>query len=674
MKLSRSWIEDYVDLGGLSDDDVAERLTEIGHTVEGVEHAGDDTVFDVEFTTNRVDAMSHLGIARELAAAFDREMRNLPREEPGREQGENVTIRIEVPEMCGRFSGLLIRGVRVGPSSELVQRRLEAVGLRPISNLVDATNYVMMALGHPLHAYDFDRLRESTIVVRDAKKGEVLRSLDGIDRRLEPGDVVIADGGRGVGLGGVIGGANTEIDDTTTNVLLECAHFAPSVIRRTARRLGISTDASYRFERGVDPSDTVRAVVAAADLILEMAGGERIELIDVVARPAERASVTLRNERLDLFGAGSVEPGFAKSVLARLGMEPRDVDGGIEISVPTWRGDVEQEIDLIEEVLRFHGYNNVPAALPRVTSGDDRHDPVLLAEERVRNVLVAAGLSETINYGFVHESENAMVSDETPLAITNALTENIASMRVSLLPGLLQTVQHNLSYGNRDGAIFEVGHTYHRSASGADEFSRAGIALFGSVPSHWGDPHRAVDFFDVKGIVEAVAKTFHVDLEFDRAELKWAREGAGASARVGDRVVARSGVVARGILQKAGIKGDVIAAEIDIEPLLGASGDWTMTEVSRFPGVPMVLRLMHAPDLEYGTMAAKIRELDVPYLRRVGIWDRFVPAKDAEEVKTTLGMWYQANDRSLTQDEVAAIHDELAGNVKRLLPVKIVES
>lgn len=673
MKLLRSWIEDYVDLGDLSDDRIAEKLTEIGHPVEAMEAEGSDAVFDIEFTTNRVDAMSHLGIARELAAAFALDLRELPREEECSERGEQVTIRIDAPEMCTRYTGLLIRGVTVGPSSELIQTRLDAVGLHSINNIVDATNYVMMALGHPLHAFDFDRVKDATIVVRAGRQGEVIRSLDAVDRRLMPSDVVIADPRRGVALGGVIGAANSEIDESTKNVLLECAHFTPSVIRRTAKRLGIHTDASYRFERGVDPGDTVRAAVAAADLIIELGGGEVVERVDVIARQAERPVVRLRSARLDLFSASSIEPGYAKDLLDRLGMEASDAEDGIDVRIPTWRGDVEQEIDLVEEVLRFHGYNNVPSGLPRLSTGDDRHDPILSAEELVRNVLVGTGLTEAVNYGFVHEAQNALVSDESPLGVSNALTENIASMRVSLLPGLLDTVHHNLSYGNRDGGMFEVGRTYHRAGDAATERSRAAVVLFGSSPQHWGNPHRAFDFFDAKGIVESVAKAFHVTLGFERASDKWMRDGGGAAGRLGDHVIARVGVLSRDVLQKMGIKGDVVAAEVDIEALVECAPDWQMDEVSRFPGVPMVLRLMHGPELEYGTIVAKIRELKTPNLQTIGIWDRFVPSKDASEVKTTLGMWYQANDRSLTQDEVAATHAALAGEVARRLPVKVIE-
>jgi len=284
MKLSRDWLSDYVDLSDLSDDELGRRFTHIGHAIESVERHGSDTVFDLEITTNRVDAMSHLGMARELAAALGRPSVATDFS-PSRDglkpvPTQGVTIRIEAPEMCSRFSGIVVRNVSVKPSPPEIQRRLEAVGLRPISNLVDATNYVMAALGHPLHAYDLDKLAEHTIIVRRGKAGESIKTLDGETRKIDAETVVIADAKRAIGLGGIMGGFDTEITASTKNVLIECAWFNPSIIRRTARRLGLKTDASYRFERRVDPNDTL----AAAAEVARMIGGDAEAPIDVIAQ------------------------------------------------------------------------------------------------------------------------------------------------------------------------------------------------------------------------------------------------------------------------------------------------------------------------------------------------------------------------------------------------------
>ncbi|HEY3055094.1 MAG TPA: phenylalanine--tRNA ligase subunit beta [Thermoanaerobaculia bacterium] len=670
MKLSRDWLSDYVDLSGLSDEELGTRFTEIGHAVESIERHGDDTVFDLEITTNRVDAMSHMGMARELAAALGRELRPSPgaSRRPLPEGDGSVRIRIDVPEMCSRYTGLVIRGVNVKPSPPKVRQRLEAVGMRAINNIVDATNYVMLTLSHPLHAFDLDKLAEKTIIVRRGNKGEKMKSLDGEVRDIDPNTVVIADARHAVALGGIIGGAESEISDSTRNVLLECAWFDPGTVRRTARRIGIRTDASYRFERRVDPNDTVLAAQMTADMMIGTAEAP----IDVVAVRHERESVRLRESRLSDASGGVVGIGYALDLFRRLGFEARQTSDGIDVTVPTYRGDIHEETDLIEEVLRFYGLNKVPASLPRLTTGDARPSLIGEVEDEVRRILVGCGLSEVVNYSFIHPDYNAMFSGERAVAITNALTENLGAMRVTMLPGLLENAVYNRSYGTRDGALFEMGRTYHRDGEKVREHHRAAFVLYGSLGEHWGDPKRAVDFFDAKGIVEEVAAKLHVDLSFAASDTEWLRNGKRAVARHGDRVIATVGFLSNETLQRFGIKGDVLAAEIDTEALLASTAKWKMSDIARFPGIPMILALTHGRDLEYERLIDTIRSLEVPYLHEVGLRDRFVPDGEQNTIKTTLGMWYQAFDRSLTQDEVGQLHQQLAARVADLLPVKLL--
>lgn len=668
MKISRQWLEDYVDLAGLGDAEISDRLTEIGHAVESVERHGDDTVFDVEFTSNRVDAMSHFGLARELAAATGRALRPPAPNIPELKQTGEVQIFIDAPELCTRYTGLVLHGVKVQPSEEKVQRRLDAVGLRPINNLVDATNYIMLALGHPIHAFDLSQIAQKTIRVRRGSRGETLKSLEGQLRRIDEQTCVIADAQRPLALGGIIGGANSEINENTRDVLLECAHFVPGVIRRTAKRLEIKTDASYRFERGVDPGDTVLAITAAAHLILQ-AGGERGDLVDLIALPPPQRAIPLRDSRLREASAGTVGIGFALELFRRLGMNVSLTPGGIQVTVPTYRGDLAEEDDLIEEAMRFFGYNNIPAALPRVSTGDVRIDPAGEAEERIRDILVGCGLTETVSYSFIHPDHNRRFSDEPPILITNALTENIASMRLSLFPGLLQAVAFNRGYGNRDGALFEVGRTYHADGQQVRERHVAAFVTFGTITTHWGDARRGTDYFDAKGYIEAVARQYHVELTFEPAERPFFR--LGSVARSGETTIATAGVLARELLQRFDIKGDVVAGEIDIDRLIPSVRPWKMRPVSRFPGKPMVLSFLHPPELQYAEVVERIRAFEVPYLQDIGIWDRFVAAGSGE-VKTALGMWYQAMDRTLTEEEVSAIHRQVAARLAAALPVRVI--
>jgi phenylalanyl-tRNA synthetase beta chain len=700
MKFSRAWLNDYVDLSDLSDDHLGTRLTEIGHAVESVESHGDDTVFDLEITTNRVDAMSHAGMARELAAALGRPQFGTPASPPAglakpalsaAEGSSPPTIRIEAPEMCARFSAQVIRNVTIKPSSPEIARRLEEVGLRPINNIVDITNYVMIALGHPMHAYDLDRLAGQTIIVRRGTQGESVKTLDGEMRKIDTDTVVIADAQRAVGLGGIMGGFESEITSSTKNLLLECAWFDPSTIRRTARRLGLKTDASYRFERRVDPNDTLAIIAEAARMIVASGGGIAETPIDVVAAEVTPKTIRLRSTRLHEASADSVGIGYALDLFRRLGFGAEQVHDGLLVTVPTYRGDIFEEADLIEEVLRFFGLNNVPAELPRVTTGDVRREAADVAEDAIRDVLVGCGLSEAVNYSFIRPEWNALISDETPIMITNALSESIEAMRLSLIPGLLETVAFNRSYGTRDGAFFEVGRTYHRRGVGetkgpssnshtphptphsaVHEHHRIAIVLYGSIGTFWGDAKRPVDFFDIKGIVEQIASKMHAGVTFAASDQRWLRSGKRAIAWHGDREIASVGFLASDVLQHFGIKGDVAVAEIDIETIITSSDtEWKMAPVARFPGVPMILALTHARDLEYQRIIETIRSFNVAHLHEIGLRDRFVP-EGTDIIKTTLGMWYQAFDRSLTQEEIAGYHQNLASRLAATLPVKLL--
>src|ERR1051326_468346 len=675
MKLSRDWISDYVDLSDISDEELSRRFTEIGHAVESMESHDDDTVFDLEITTNRVDAMSHLGMARELAAALGREVRPAEAGAPlpnvpsgnGAPASAGISIRIDAPEMCSRFSAQVLRNVKVQDSTYRIQQRLEAVGLRPINNIVDVTNYVMLALGHPMHAYDLDKIAGASIVVRSGNPGEKIKTLDGETRSVDRDTCVIADGSRGIGLGGVMGGEESEISATTRNVLLECAWFQPSIIRRTARRLGMKTDASYRFERRVDPNNTVDVIAMAASMI----GGEPEAPIDVVASRVEPKKLRLRTAKLHEQSAGAVGAGYALDLFRRLGFDASVSDDGIDVVVPTYRGDIHEEMDLVEEVLRFFGLDNVPASLPRLTTGDVRPNVVGDAEDNVRRILAGCGLSEAVNYAFVPAAQNALFTSEEPVKIANALSENIAEMRLSLIPGLLETVAFNRSYGTRDGALFEAGRTYHKNGDAVRERHRVAAVMYGAIGSHWSDAKRAVDFFDIKGIAEQIADKLHVDLTFSVSDDSWLREGKRAFAHHKDRHIATLGFIAPHVLQRFGVTGDVAAMELDLEALLGSTSDWRMSPVARFPGVPMILALTHGADLEYQRIIDTIRSLDLDYLHEVGLRDRFIPENE-NTIKTTLGMWYQAFDRSLTQDEVAKIHQNAAARVAELLPVKVL--
>ena len=675
MKIVRSWLEDYIDLGGVSDADLAARLTEIGHAVESVDRHGDESVFEIEFTSNRIDAMSHRGLARELSAALGRELIPLPFEAAAPlQESSKVAIALEAPELCSRYSAQLLHGVTVKESSPKLRHRLESAGLRPINNVVDVTNYVMLALGHPLHAFDFSRIAGARIIVRRASHAEKFRSLDSVDHELDADAVVISDVERAIALGGVIGGENSEIGPATSEVLLECAWFHPSAVRRTARRLGLNTDASYRFERGADHDDTLLSIALASRLIAEESGAAIGDLLDARSTPAPAKTIVLTDARLQEQTAGQISQGYALELFARLGFAPRRLTASIEVTVPSFRVDLHEEMDLIEELLRFFGYNNVKGVLPRVTTGDMHRDHLGDAEDVVRDVLVRAGLSEVVTYSFIHAQENSIFSSLPPVNLANALTENIASMRLSLIPGILQVAAHNRSYGTKDGGIFEVGRRYEwNGETGVRERRSTAIAIYGNAGRSWNDEKRVVDFFDLKGVVESVAQHWHLDLAFEPGERDYLKKGQTAQISVGGRLVGFIGPVTASVAHHFDLKGEVFVAELDLEALFMQKTMWEMTPVSKHPGIPMVLAFHHDASLQFATIERKIGEMNIQFLRKVGIWDRFVPP-GSSEVKTAIGLFYQADDRSLTQEEVVEAHAGLARRLAEQLPLKLIET
>jgi phenylalanyl-tRNA synthetase beta chain len=484
-----------------------------------------DALVDVKVTPNRPDALSLIGVARDLAAKTGGKLR-MPEVKftEADERAESVArIVLESREDCPRYAARVIKGVRVGPSPLWMRRRLEAAGLRPINNVVDVTNYVMLEMGHPLHAFDLARLAQRTIVVRNARPGETITLLDESTADLLPTDLLICDAEKAVALAGIMGGANSEISDVTTDVLLEAAYFRPATIRRTAKRLGKSTDASYRFERGTDPKRLVNALHRAAQLIAELSGGKVLKgHLDAIARLPEREPITLRIERLRRLSGLTLTGREITGILGSLGFEvPRADEKELLVTVPSFRPDIAGEADLIEEVARIHGYDRIPASMPSVPCNATLPDAGLDLERRVADALVAIGLTQAINFSFVGEAANARVGvpadDPLHIRLRNPLSQDLAVMRRSLVPSLLDNVVRNLNQSVESIRLFEIGRTYAwRTAepvadedarsleAAADEQPWLAVALCGQRPGDWRSPGRELDFFDLKGIAEAL--------------------------------------------------------------------------------------------------------------------------------------------------------------------------
>ncbi len=505
MKFPLSWLREYVDVtvepGKLGAD-----LTLAGFAMEGLETDDKDAVLDIDVTTNRVDCMNVYGLAREVAVIYGLPLKplDLSFTEKGRPAAEALDVTIEAPDLCPRFSAGIL-DVRLGPSPAWIRDRLEAVGVRPIHNVVDLTNYVMMEMGHPSHAFDHARIPQGRLRVRWAREGEKLETLDGAHRTLSSRHGVVAGPESALALAGIMGGARSEVSGDTKVVALEAAYWEPLVIRRAAKALGMHTEASHRFERGADPEATVVAIARIAHLLEKIgAGSARPGLIDRVAAPARRRLLSLRPSRLELVLGVPVPKPRAEAILAGLGFGVEPGEGGaLAVEVPSWRSDVGREADLVEEVGRHFGLEKVPSSIPP-SDGIGSLGRGQVEERCVRATLVAAGLTEAITYAFVREAPGGAMDGGT-VALENPLAAAQSVLRASLLlPGLFDVLDSNLRQGRRDVALFEIGRVFHNGPELPIEERRLAILLAGRFRGrHWSDEKpRAADFFDLKGLVE----------------------------------------------------------------------------------------------------------------------------------------------------------------------------
>ena len=676
MKFLRSWVCDHLD-GAPSADVLAERLTAAGLNVETRENVGDDEILDVDVTTNRPDAMNHRGLAREAVAARCGTLKPLAPVVPEGSTGAAELGKVTVvdPAGCPRYCARVIRGVTVGPSPAWLAERLERCGIRPINNVVDATNYVLLDLGQPLHAFDLDLLAGREIVVRRAAAGERFTTLDGVERVLVAADLVIADHDRAVALAGVMGGANSEISGKTRDVLLESACFEPLSVRRTARRLGLSTEASFRFERGTDPAMARTAADVAAALIRQLAGGEvAAGVLDSAPVLAAPRTVPLSLARLSAFAGCPIPRERALAILAALELEPRGDGDEIACSVPTFRVDLELAEDVYEEVLRHFGYDNIPSTLPASTAGPGRRLGSWPLTERAREAITAAGLAETCTYAFVAESAEAATAASqladrgATLRLSNPLSARLAVMRRSVLAGLLEAAAGNLRRGAERVALAEVGRVYFADGAAAREEERLALALAGRTGA-W-DDSREVDFLDLKGVVESVLGSLGV------AGATWApghdavlEPGFAARVTVAGRVVAVAGRLAGVVADSFEVPAPLWVAEIDLACAAGEAVP-SFRPLPRFPAVVADLTIRHEVALPYERLDAAVRGAAPEWLEEVVPVVRYRgEGVGADEVKTTLRLVYRHDERSLTQDEVNAAHFALMDALTRDLGV-----
>ena len=477
MKLSPQWIRDFVDLT-VDDHRLAEDLTSVGIAVEGISSSGDDTVFEMEIGTNRPDAMNHYGVAREAAAIYDLPLKTLSPKLPASRGEANFPIQVEEPQLCPRFSARVIRGTRIKPSPEKIAHRLQLLDQRPISNAVDATNYVLWEMGKPTHVFDMDLIEGGRLIIRKAKNGEKFKTLDGIERTLTSEDLVVADAKKPVGLAGVMGGFDTMITEKTRNILIESAWWDPLTVRKTSRRHGIHTDASHRFERGADFESTILSCDLVAALILQSGGGELVgNAIDVISRKIDQAPVVLRLSEVQRILGGNLDSGEIFRILKKLGfgvIPEGQADAQFRVHIPSWRLDVEREIDVIEEIARLHGYDKFENTLPAY-SGAVRDLPHATLDATLRSRALAMGYDEAVSLTFISHADAERFSSASVLELENPLSEEASVMRTSMAPGMLDMLAWNLNRDLENVRLFEMGRVYEMI--GGDRIEPARLCL-----------------------------------------------------------------------------------------------------------------------------------------------------------------------------------------------------
>jgi phenylalanyl-tRNA synthetase beta chain len=650
-----------------------------------------DSVFTLALTPNRPDCLSHVGVAREAAALCQGRFASASTRLIEAEEltSSRTGVEVSAAERCPRYAARIVEGIAVGPSPGWLRRRLELCGIRSINNVVDATNYVLLELGHPLHAFDLDRLAEQRIVVRTAREGETLTTLDGQVRRLCAEDLVIADAERAQALAGVMGGADSEVSDRTRRLLLESAYFEPRGIRRTARRHGLHTEASHRFERGADPEMVPRALDRVAGLIVELAGGRVLrEAVDAYPRPVRRPEIRLSWGRIESLLGSPVSVEEALELLARVGVvcSKRDQQMGI-FQPPSWRPDLERDVDLIEEVARLRGYDKIPATLPAIRlSVPPEARPARVRGARLAvDTLTASGLSEAVNFSFVAPKAIAAMrfapGDQRarPLSLRNPLSEEVSVLRTSLLPGLLKNAAHNLRHGVQSIHLFEVGRVFWPVDGERlpDERLHAALIRTGRRPgAGWDGTDARVDFYDVKGVVEDLLEAFGVrEASFVRAEVPYLHPRASAEVRALDEILGVLGEVHPQVTEVFELGGRVFSAEIDLSILAELSRETPrFSDLPRFPPVYRDMAVVVSTAVTWQEIREVVLKAGAGITCGLRVFDVYTGAPVPEGKKSVaFALTYQAPDRTLTDEEVGAVHEGIRRQLEERLGARIRE-
>ncbi len=666
MIISLNWIKDYIELD-LPLPQLIEKLNMIGLMVEDWEEKGSDVILDIETYANRPDTLGHLGVARELAAALELGIKEQkwPLTEIEQKTSDLADVRIWDDELCPRYSAMVIKGIQVGPSPEWLRKRIEAVGLKPINNVVDVTNYVLFATAHPIHAFDLAKISGRKIIIRKATDAEVLKGLEDRDISLTPEMLVIADEKKPIALAGIIGGEESSVKESTQDVFIESACFDPVSIRKTSKKTGISTDASYRFERGADISFPPQAALMAASLLTQLGGKASKGIADVYPKPRKEKTVVLRHHRISNLLGLEIDEEFAVRTLASLGFKAEVQQRGVwQVKIPQFRVDVEREADLIEEIARFYGYDKIPSSLPPLRVLELPVDQKRERINKFRQLLFHNGFDEVLNFSFSDpEKEARLQTGQKAIEIRNPVSSKASLLRTTLLGGLLENIVWNKNRGAEGIHLFEIGNVYFWQNETNREQLTLALATTGLVgPVQWHRKSEDTDFFRIKGALESLMTYSRYEpFSFKEEDHAFFEQEYSLAMIFKEETVGYCGLLKKNLLDSYSLKEPVWAAELNLALLFEKQPySFEFTPVDRFPSITRDVSFISSRSVLYQDIKEVVEKLAIPYLMEFDPHDRFSGSSIPNgKISLSLRFVFRHPQRTLLAKEVDALQEKI---------------
>ena len=688
MKVQVDWLKEYTEID-VPTDELGHVLTMAGLEIEShktveLPDGEKSEVLELNVTPNRGYCLSHIGVAREVSALLNKSLKlpdplkTLESEWGTVAVEDRVSVENLEPELCPRYCALVIENVKVGPSPKWLKDRLTAIGLRPINNIVDITNFVMMEYGQPLHAFDRDLLAGNKIIIRRAKKGEPFASLDGTELKLEPDALVIADGEKPVALAGIMGGINSQVSETTSHIVLESACFNPATVRQGSKKYGLRSDSSYRFERSVDLNGVVSAQARAALMMKELAGGGIcLGRVDIYPETGKSINIPLRVGRVNQLLGASFNSEQVRDLLSRLGMEVLSQSENMEVKIPSFRPDLLREVDLIEEIARIDGFDKVDTVYPVAGVRPVRISPRQNIAKKVREVFCCAGFAETVHYSFIErayaeEFKTAFASEQV-IALKNPLSSDYDTMRTSLLPGLLKTAGLNLSKGQKPLKLFEVGSVYSSDSTGVrtEKAVLSAIVLGPYEPTPWKPRGGEYDFYDLKGTLETLITHLHLKLEIFPDSKPFLLPGKSVRVQIDDRELGYMGQMAPE--QNLVAELNVYALELDLGAL-EKSSSLRFQPIPKFPETYRDISILVDRSVTSQKAADLILKTGCPLIQKVDLYDHFEGKKiQADKKSLTFALSFQSAERTLSDNEVNPLFEKIVQTLKSELGASLRE-